>query len=257
LQGAELTEIARDTGRSERTVRRILARVREVIGERFPMADDDRESQVLRSEQVRQHNEPRRIVPPETRSSSSAAEAEPLVDGPLLSHRDVLLQRMIGAGRMGKVYQAQLISENRTVAVKFLRKAFLNHPEVVERFVGEARTIAKLDHPHIVGIPGLGRTSGGAYFIVMDFIAGSNLEQIMKTRTISVDEALVWAIQICHALEHAHARRIIHCDLKPANILLDEGGRIRVTDFGLARSLTGHTPWTAEVEGTAPFMAPE
>ena len=164
---------------------------------------------------------------------------------------------MIGAGRMGKVYQARLMSESRTVAVKFLRKSFLHHPGVVERFIGEARTIAKLDHPHIVGIHGLGRTSGGAYFIVMDLVAGSNLDQIIKTRTISVDEAIHWAIQICHALEHAHDRGIIHCDLKPANLLLDEGGRIRVTDFGLARSLTEHTPWTAEVEGTAPFMAPE
>src|SRR5205823_13214835 len=61
----------------------------------------------------------------------------------------------------------------------------------------------------------------------------------------------------CDALEHAHSRGIIHCDLKPANLLLDGNGSIRVTDFGLARSLADETPWTAEVEGTAPFMAPE
>jgi eukaryotic-like serine/threonine-protein kinase len=257
LQGAELTEIARDTGCSERTVRRILARTREVIGERFRVADDDRETRVLQSEQERQLNEPRRNVLPNTRSSSSAAGAEARRDGPLLSHRDILLQRMIGSGRMGKVYQARRLSENRTVAVKFLRKSFLNHPGVVERFIGEARTIAKLDHPHIVSIHGLGGTTGGAYFIVMDFIAGSNLDQIIKARTVSVHEAVDWVIQVCQALEHAHKRGIIHCDLNPANILLDERGRIRVTDFGLARSLTGHTPWTTEVEGTAPFMAPE
>jgi eukaryotic-like serine/threonine-protein kinase len=257
LQGAALSEIAQDTRRSERTVRRILARIREVIGVRFPMADDDRGWRVPRSEREQQHKVPRRIELPETRTSSPATVAAPLLDGPLLSHRDVLLQCMIGAGRMGKVYQARLISENRTVAVKFLRKSFLHHPGVVERFIGEARTVAKLDHTHIVGIHGLGRTAGGAYFIVMDFIAGSNLDQIIKTRMITVDEAVDWSIQICQALEHAHARGVIHCDLKPANILLDEGGHIRVTDFGLARSLTGPTPWTAEVEGTAPFMAPE
>jgi eukaryotic-like serine/threonine-protein kinase len=64
-------------------------------------------------------------------------------------------------------------------------------------------------------------------------------------------------METCDALDHAHERGIVHCDLKPANILLDDCGRIRVTDFGLARSLAGDTPWTAEVEGTAPFMAPE
>jgi serine/threonine protein kinase len=71
-----------------------------------------------------------------------------------------------------------------------------------------------------------------------------------------VDEAIRWAMETCDALGHAHERGIVHCDLKPANLLLDEGGRIRVTDFGLAR-IAEDTPWAAEVEGTAPFMAPE
>ena len=91
LQGAELSEITRDTGRSDRTVRRILARIREVMGERFPRADEDRESRVLQTEQERQHNEPHRTVLAERRSLSSAAAAERPLDGPLLSHRDVLL----------------------------------------------------------------------------------------------------------------------------------------------------------------------
>ncbi len=97
---------------------------------------------------------------------------------------------MIGAGRMGKVYQGRLLSESRTVAVKFLRKSFLSQRGVVERFIGEAGTVARLDHPHIVGIHGLGRTPGGSYFIVMDLVAGSNLDQVIKTRIISVHEAL-------------------------------------------------------------------
>jgi serine/threonine protein kinase len=141
--------------------------------------------------------------------------------------------------------------------VKFLRKSLLHQRGVVERFVGEARTIAKLRHPNIVGIHGLGRTPGGSCFLIMDLVNGPNLAILGKTRTISVEEATRWAIQTCHAIEHAHAMGIIHCDLKPANILLDDRGSIRVTDFGLARSLTEHTPWTAEIEGTAPFMAPE
>lgn len=177
--------------------------------------------------------------------------------GPLLSHHDFLLRRLIGAGRMGKVYEASQHGEGRRVAVKFLRKSLLHHPDVVRQFLGEARTVARLRHPNIVGTQGLGRTPAGAYFLVMDLVAGPNLALLGQQRAIAVEEAVRWAIETCEALEHAHERGVVHCDLKPANLLLDERGTIRVTDFGLARSLTGDTPWAAEVEGTAPFMAPE
>jgi eukaryotic-like serine/threonine-protein kinase len=201
--------------------------------------------------------DPRHPSRPEPRSSTPKAEPDQTLEGPLFSHHDILLQRMIGAGQMGKVYQAWQHSSNRAVAVKFLRKSFLHRPRIVQRFIGEARTIAKLRHPNIVGIHGLGRTPGGAYFIVMDLVAGSNLALVGRTRLISVEEAIQWTMETCDALEHAHARGIIHCDLKPANLVLDKDGSIRVTDFGLARSLTEQMHWTAEVEGTAPFMAPE
>jgi tRNA A-37 threonylcarbamoyl transferase component Bud32 len=202
--------------------------------------------------------DPRDIpLPPARRSFPPEDQPDPTREGPLLAHQDFLLQRMIGAGRMGKVYQAWQPSENRAVAVKFLRKTYLDQPGVVHRFIGEARTIAKLRHPNIVGVHGLGRTPAGAYFIVMDLVTGPNLDHLGRTRVISTEEAIRWAIETCHALEHAHARGIIHCDLKPANLLLEGDGSLRVTDFGLARSLTEHTPWTAEIEGTAPFMAPE
>jgi eukaryotic-like serine/threonine-protein kinase len=175
----------------------------------------------------------------------------------LLSHRDFLLRRLIGAGRIGKVYQAWHQDAGREVAVKFLRKTLLQEPRIVERFIGEARTVVGLHHPHIVGTQGLGRTPGGAYFIVMDLVDGPDLAQFGRNRPIAVGDAVRWTIEVCLALEHAHEMGVIHCDLKPANILLDATGGIRVTDFGLARSLGGPTPWAAEVEGTAPFMAPE
>src|SRR5262249_21151612 len=148
-------------------------------------------------------------------------------------------------------------STGRVVALKFLRQTFLDHPDVVRRFIGEAQTIARLDHPNIVGTQGLGRTSAGAYFIVMDLVTGPNLAALMAQRPILVDEAVGWPIATCEALLHAHERGVVHCDLKPANLLLDERGQIRVTDFGLARSRAGETPFAAEVEGTAPYMAPE
>ena len=215
LQGAQLSEVAQATGRSERTVRRTLAQVRSLMALR---RDDP---------------------------------------GPLLSPEDFLLQRMIGAGRMGKVYQAWRHGANHLVAVKYLRKSLLHEPQLVERFIGESRIVAGLHHRNIVGVHGLGRTPGGSYFIVMDLVQGPNLADLGKLRAISVDEAARWVIQVCSALEHAHSRGVIHCDLKPANLLIDEAGTVRVTDFGLARSLFGETPWAAEVEGTGPFMAPE
>jgi tRNA A-37 threonylcarbamoyl transferase component Bud32 len=178
-------------------------------------------------------------------------------DGRLLEHGDFLLERMIGAGYMGKVYQARQKSANRAVAVKFLRKSFLHDAEVVQRFIREAATIARLSHPNIVGTHGLGRTPAGAYFIAMDLVSGPDLSQISATRAISTLDAFGWVLQTCDALVHAHARQIIHCDLKPANLLLDGDRNIWVTDFGLARSLTEPLSWTAAVEGTAPFMAPE
>jgi len=200
---------------------------------------------------------PRTIAPLLVTPSPSEAQAGGSLDAPLLSHHDVLLRKMIGSGLMGKVYEAWQHREGRAVAVKFLRKAFLHQPLVVERFIGEAKTIAKLCHPNIVGIYGLGRTKGHAYFIVMELVSGPNLADLGRTRVISVREALQWSIETCAALEHAHARGIIHCDLKPANLLLHGNGSIRVTDFGFARGLSERAPWTGELEGTAPFMAPE
>ena len=194
---------------------------------------------------------------PRSAASSSGDVAALAALGPLRSHEDFLLRRLIGAGRMGKVYEAREHGTGRAVAVKFLRKTLLHHPEVVRRFIGEARTVARLRHPNIVGTEGLGRTPAGAYFLVMDLVPGVNLAEHGRQRTIAVEEVVRWAIAICDALEHAHERGVVHCDLKPANLLLDKGGTIRVTDFGLARSLAGDTLWAAEVEGTAPFMAPE
>jgi eukaryotic-like serine/threonine-protein kinase len=201
--------------------------------------------------------EPRPILERERGSFVGDEPPEGVPGVPWLSHSDFLLRRLIGAGRMGKVYEASQQGTRRKVAVKFLRKTLLQEPEIMQRFIGEARTVARLRHPSIVGVQGLGRTGGGSYFIVMDLVNGPDLAQIARSRPIAVAEALRWTAKACAALEHAHASGVTHCDLKPANLLLDADGSIRVTDFGLARSLTGHTDWTAEIEGTAPFMAPE
>jgi eukaryotic-like serine/threonine-protein kinase len=188
---------------------------------------------------------------------ASALEADQDQDVQFMSIDDILIKRMIGAGRTGKVYEAWQHGTNRLVAVKFLRKSFLRQPRVIQRFIGEAGIIARLRHPNIVGLNGLGRTPGGGYFIVMELVAGSNLDFVIGVGHVPVTKAVQWTIEVCNGLEHAHSKGVIHCDLKPANLLLDGDGHLRITDFGLARSLTEQTPWTAEIEGTAPFMAPE
>jgi serine/threonine protein kinase len=91
----------------------------------------------------------------------------------------------------------------------------------------------------------------------MDLVRGPNLAELANCREISITEAIRWTIETCCALEHAHSRGVIHCDLKPANLLHGEDGGIRLTDFGLARSLCGGKPQAAKIEGTGPFMAPE
>lgn len=255
LQGGQLAEIAQDTGRSERTVRRALAGIRELLAERL---NDVRPGDRIPDFQVRAELATQRRVRARrlSRSFNRPSAGPPTCDR-LLSHHDVLLQKMIGSGLTGKVYEAWQYSERREVAVKFLRKAFLNQPRVVSRFIDEAQTIGRLSHPNIVGVHGLGRTPGNGYFIVMELIPGPNLAVYQRQAVIPVRQAVEWTVEACAALEHAHEKGIIHCDLKPANLLLDRGGRIRVSDFGFARTISEQNPWIGELEGTAPFMAPE
>jgi RNA polymerase sigma factor (sigma-70 family) len=236
LQGASLAEIAREIGRSERTVGRMLDQVRDLLRQRLGDRTD-------------RHRSSTDLVAPHMSDQSQSSV--------LLSVDDLLLQRMIGAGRMGKVYRAWQRSTSQHVAVKFLRKQLLHDEWIVQRFLGEARTVALLSHPHIVGVRGLGRTPGGSYFIVMDLVNGEHLALREGIDLVPPGQVVDWALQVCSALDHAHGQGVVHCDLKPANLLLDESGRIRVTDFGLARSLAQGTPVCAEIEGTPPFMAPE
>lgn len=174
-----------------------------------------------------------------------------------LPYGDYVLRRLIGSGRMGKVYQAWQRSLDRPVAVKYLRKSFLNDRKAIDRFLEEARTVARIRHPGIIGVHGLGRTPGGGYFLVMDWIDGRDLAAILERERPSISQAVRWTIQACEAIEETHQHGIVHCDLKPGNLLLAAKERVCVTDFGLARSLTDDTRTEEGIEGTAPFMAPE
>ena len=136
-------------------------------------------------------------------------------------------------------------------------KSFLNDQNAIRRFLEEARTVARLQHPSIIGVHGLGRTPAGGYFLVMDWIDGPDLAEIIQHGPVPISQAVRWTIEACEAIEVAHRHGIVHCDLKPGNILLAASERIRVTDFGLARSLADESRTEEGIEGTAPFMAPE
>jgi tRNA A-37 threonylcarbamoyl transferase component Bud32 len=178
------------------------------------------------------------------------------LDAPV-PYQDFVVRQMIGSGRMGKVYLAWQRSLEREVAIKFLRKSFLNDPDAIERFIREARIVAQLRHPNILSVHGLGRTPYGGYFMVLDLLRGPNLATLAAQQPIDMQQAIGWIATAADALAHAHQRGIIHCDLKPANLLLDEDGRLLVADFGLARTWNTAGTQPHEVAGTAPFMAPE
>jgi len=142
----------------------------------------------------------------------------------------------LGRGGMGVVYKARQKSLNRLVALKLLAPERVTEARFEERFAREARALAALNHPNIVTIYDFGH-AGGFYFLLMEFVDGVNLRQLLRTRKLSPDEALGIVPPLCEALHFAHERGIVHCDIKPENLLLDKGGRVKVADFGIARML--------------------
>ncbi len=147
----------------------------------------------------------------------------------------------LGRGGMGVVYKARQKSLNRLVALKILAPEREKDEAFARRFAVEAETLAKLNHPGIVTIFDFGR-SGGLFYLVMEFVDGVTLRQLLKTGRVAPREALAVVPQICDALQFAHDHGIIHRDIKPENILLDRRGRVKVADFGLAKLIGPETP---------------
>lgn len=177
--------------------------------------------------------------------------------GKILGNRYRLLE-LIGEGGMALVYKAECSLLCRIVAIKILRPQFASDAEFVERFRREARSAASLSHPNVVSIYDVGQDEGLDY-IVMEYIPGSTLKDIIKHEApLSVDRALNITRQIAEALNHAHQRNIIHRDIKPHNILVTPDGRIKVTDFGIARAVSaGSLTQTGEVMGSVQYLSPE
>ncbi len=177
----------------------------------------------------------------------------------------------LGRGGMGVVYKARQKSLNRLVAIKILAPERERDARFAERFAREAELLAKLSHPHIVTIHDFGET-GGLYYLVMEFVDGVNLRDLLRDGKLEPKQALAIVPEICDALQFAHEHGIVHRDIKPENILLDRHGRVKVADFGLAKLIGGSpdaAPGTAEspargdlteagkIMGTPSYMAPE
>ena len=157
---------------------------------------------------------------------------------------------LLGRGGMGVVYKARQKTLNRLVALKLLAPERVNDPKFAERFTREAQALAALNHPNIVTIHDFGQ-AGGFYFLLMEFVDGANLRQLLRARKFTPEEALAIVPTLCDALQFAHDRGIVHRDIKPENLLLDKTGRVKIADFGIAKML-GTAPGTEVVGALLP-----
>ncbi len=164
----------------------------------------------------------------------------------------------IGLGGMATVYKAYQPSMDRYVAVKVLPAHFMQDPAFVERFEREARTIAKLEHPHILPVFDYGQTTGGITYIAMRYVEAGTLADLLAQKTPPLEEAFRLFNQMADALAYAHEQGVVHRDIKPSNMLVDSRGQIFLTDFGLARMIEGSSNLTGSmILGTPAYMAPE
>ena len=163
---------------------------------------------------------------------------------------------LLGRGGMGVVYQAEDVRLKRFVAMKFLGAALSAQPQARSRFLREAQAAAALDDPHVCTVYEAGEDQGRAY-IAMAFIDGPTLKDKIATAPLAIDEAVAIARDVAAGLAAAHARGVVHRDIKPGNVLLAGGRVARITDFGLARLEGGDASTTAGAGGTPAYMSPE
>jgi len=177
--------------------------------------------------------------------------------GKILGNRYQILEKISGGG-MAVVYKARCNLLNRIVAIKILKPEFAEDEDFVRRFRMEAQAAASLSHPNIVGIYDVGQEDG-LYYIVMEYVEGNTLKDLIRQKApLPVTEVIEVGIQICEALECAHKNMIVHRDIKSQNIMITSDGRVKVTDFGIARATGGTTITnTGNVFGSVQYFSPE
>src|SRR5512140_1128204 len=151
----------------------------------------------------------------------------------LISHYRVV--RRLGAGGMGEVYLAQDTQLDRPVALKVMSAELAKDPNQRKRFRTEAKAASGLSHPHICVIHEVGETADGRPFLAMEYVEGQTLDAVLQQRRLKIREVINLGIEVAEALEAAHARGLVHRDIKPGNLMLDRAGRAKVMDFGLAK----------------------
>lgn len=237
LAGLTQQEIAKSLGIDERTVRRRMARIRETLS---PVLD-----------KVDLVNDPQ-----EQTSSEGSLTRSPTL--PRVNYNQFVLGKLIGSGGFGKVYRASMQSDGRTVAVKFLRKAFWQHDEARESFIREINAASRINHPGVIRYLGYGESPHGGPYVLSEWIDGRPMHAIDRP---SEQRFTRWLRQICEALQAVHEAGLVHGDLTPGNILIDYHDRITITDFGFSQASVGATPpalgGTRVLGGTLGFAAPE
>ncbi|HEY5941111.1 MAG TPA: protein kinase [Gemmatimonadales bacterium] len=168
------------------------------------------------------------------------------------------ITRLLGRGGMAVVFLAEDLSLERQVAIKVLPPELSHDTKLVPRFQQEAKTAAKLDHPNIIPIYRVESEAGLDYF-VMKYVAGRSLEQVLEDGPLPIELARRVLREAALALGHAHQRRIVHRDVKPANIMLDSDGRVVLTDFGISKAVqsASQLTGTGTIIGTPHYMSPE
>lgn len=188
-------------------------------------------------------------------SLSAWSAAETLQPGATVSHYEIIDK--LGAGGMGVVYKARDTKLDRLVALKFLPDHLRMHDEVKERFIREAKAASALDHTNICTIYEIGETAEGRLFIAMACYAGETLKEKIGRGSLSLEEALGYAAQMTAGLSQAHEAGIVHRDVKPANVMVTDRGRVKLLDFGIAKVADVDLTKTGSTVGTTAYMSPE
>ena len=187
--------------------------------------------------------------------------------GTTVGHYRILSR--IGEGGMGEVFLAEDTRLERKAAIKFLPRETASKPEFRQRFLREARAASALNHPHVCVVYDVGESDEGLQFIAMEFISGESLDKLLKRSPLEIPAIVDIAAQVADALDAAHTQRIVHRDIKLANICMSQRGQIKVLDFGLAKQMPTEDPGafglTAEMQhtrdgqvlGTPTYMSPE